>query len=117
MNIRRYTRKTFFADAIYILDDRYLPGSDHVTLGLKEHDDFGDLGSDGRFQVKLSMFYAVRKRPGMYIGNTGFRGLYHLVYEILDNVVDEAQAGFALKVDIVLLADGSLCITDNGRGV
>ncbi|MFS8026259.1 DNA gyrase subunit B, chloroplastic/mitochondrial [Helianthus anomalus] len=53
----------------------------------------------------------------MYIGSTGFRGLHHLVYEILDNAVDEAQAGFASKVDIVLLADGSVCITDNGRGV
>ncbi|KAF5767702.1 putative DNA topoisomerase (ATP-hydrolyzing) [Helianthus annuus] len=53
----------------------------------------------------------------MYIGSTGFRGLHHLVYEILDNAVDEAQAGFASKVDIVLLADGSVCITDNGRGI
>ncbi|XP_071686472.1 DNA gyrase subunit B, chloroplastic/mitochondrial-like [Rutidosis leptorrhynchoides] len=60
---------------------------------------------------------AVRKRPGMYIGSTGFRGLHHLVYEILDNAVDEAQAGFASKVEIVLLADGSVCITDNGRGI
>ncbi|KVI03416.1 DNA gyrase B subunit, C-terminal [Cynara cardunculus var. scolymus] len=60
---------------------------------------------------------AVRKRPGMYIGNTGPRGLHHMVYEILDNGVDEAQAGFASKVDIVLLADGSVCITDNGRGI
>ncbi|XP_076899286.1 DNA gyrase subunit B, chloroplastic/mitochondrial-like [Bidens hawaiensis] len=60
---------------------------------------------------------AVRKRPGMYIGSTGFRGLHHLVYEILDNAVDEAQAGFASKVNIILLADGSVCITDNGRGI
>ncbi|KAJ0725681.1 putative DNA topoisomerase (ATP-hydrolyzing) [Helianthus annuus] len=53
---------------------------------------------------------AVRKRPGMHIGSTGFRGLHHLVYEILDNAVDEAQAGFASKVDIVLLTDGSIPI-------
>ncbi|CAB4316657.1 unnamed protein product [Prunus armeniaca] len=59
----------------------------------------------------------VRKRPGMYIGSTGPRGLHHLVYEKLDNAVDEAQAGFASKMEVVLLADGSVSIADNGRGV
>ena len=60
---------------------------------------------------------AVRLRPGMYIGSTDERGLHHLVYEIVDNSVDEAMAGYCDKVTVTMLADGSMKIEDNGRGV
>ena len=72
---------------------------------------------DARNIQVLEGLDAVRMRPGMYIGSTGARGLHHMLWEIVDNSIDEAMAGFATRVDVTLERDGSVTVQDNGRGM
>src|ERR1019366_7269930 len=77
-----------------------------------------DKSQYGAAQIQvLEGLEPVRKRPGMYIGGTGIEGLHHLVWELVDNGIDEALAGYASEVTVKMLADGGITVFDNGRGI